>query len=193
MCGRYIENSEDEVMEIREILKQISMRLLNVEYNAETVLSDIFPSEKVIIINKAVEMTYAKWGVKKWDNKGIIINAKSETYEQSKFFKPFANNRCIVPAHGYYEWQTLPDKKKIKYVFTSKNKHGIFMAGICKTEQEHDEFAIITKPAEDEIKFIHDRMPLIIRAEQAGDWLKGTLEIEKFQQEKSYIIWKKSG
>jgi|GEM_PF-404113 len=151
MCGRYIANSEDEITEIREILRLISLRI------ATDV--DVFPTNNALIIDKNTTPVLAKWGLPKWDNKGVIINAKSETYEQSGFFKPFAANRCIVPAHGYYEWQTLPDKTKVKYVFTSKDKHGIFMAGIYNKDGN---FAIITKPAADEIAFIHSRMPMII-------------------------------
>jgi len=92
-------------------------------------LTYIYPTNKVFIIDKNSTPAFAKWGLLKCDNKGVIINAKSETYEQSGFF-PFADNRCIIPAHGYYEWLTLQDKKKVNYVFTSKSKYGIFMTGI---------------------------------------------------------------
>jgi len=181
MCGRYIANSEDEISEIREILRLISARLMTNEQ-----LTDIYPTNKVFIIDKNINPAFAKWGLPKWDNKGVIINAKSETYEQSGFFKPFAANRCIIPAHGYYEWLTLQDKKKVKYVFTSKSKHGIFMAGICNKDGD---FAIITKPAEEEIAFIHSRMPMMIGAEQAVDWLGGRLAVREILERKSGVVW----
>ncbi|MCL2018889.1 MAG: SOS response-associated peptidase [Oscillospiraceae bacterium] len=92
----------------------------------------------------------------------------------------------------YYEWETLPDKKKVKYIFTNPDKHGIFMAGIQKLAQEQDEFVIITKPAESEIRFIHERMPLIIGAEQAADWLSGRLSVGKAVGCKSGIVWEKA-
>jgi len=189
MCGRYIANSEDEIIEIREILKQISIRFINHEFGDNALLADIYPTNKVLVIKNKIEITRAKWGIEKWDKKGFIINAKSETYQQSGFFKPFAGNRCIIPAHGYYEWQTLQDKTKAKYVFTSENKHGIFMAGIYKTALESDEFVIITKPAEEKIKFIHDRMPLIVKAEQVEDWLDEKLQIRDIQGQKSGVAW----
>ena len=170
MCGRYISNSEEEIMEIREILKQISMRFVN----AEVALTEIFPTNQVMLINKS-ESALAKWGIEKWDNKGVIINAKSETYEQSRFFGSFADNRCIIPAHGYYEWgKSLASQNKTKYAFTSQEKHGIFMAGIYNNQGC---FSIITKPANENILHIHPRMPLIIRAEQAEEWLSGRLAV----------------
>jgi len=193
MCGRYIANSEDEVMEIREILKQISMRFV-LPKTAEAALSEMFPTNQVMLINKS-ESVLAKWGIEKWDNKGVIINAKSETYEQSRFFGSFADNRCIIPAHGYYEWhntasRSLTHKKKIKYAFTSGERHGIFMAGVYNKQGE---FAIITKPAEPKIRFIHDRMPLIIHAEQAADWLNGKISVKGLCEVNSGITWKETG
>jgi putative SOS response-associated peptidase YedK len=183
MCGRYIANSEDEVMEIRQILQLISVRFV-----VPAAMAEVFPTNEMPIIGDGVVHS-AKFGLPKWDGKGVIINAKSETYEQSRFFKPFANNRCIVPAHGYYEWETLPDKKKIKYAFTSDNKHGIFMAGITN----QSEFAVITKPAESEMLSIHSRMPLIIPAERALDWLSGSATVAELCKAQSGILWEKAG
>ena len=190
MCGRYISNSEAEVMEIREILKLISMRFVLAEYPAA--LAEVFPTNRVTIIN-SLEPLYAKWGIEKWDKKGVIINARSETYENSGFFKHFAKNRCIIPAHGYYEWRKGEGKTKIKYAFTGGDNHGIFMAGIIKPTPEQAEFAIITKPAEPEIHFVHDRMPVIVRAEQVGGWLSGQLPMRELCAMNSGIVWEKAG
>lgn len=195
MCGRYIANSEDEIVEIREILKQISMRFLSAEIERNAALSDIFPTDKVMIINSSAEITKAKWGIEKWDKKGVIINAKSETFEQSKFFSPFAKNRCVVPAHGYYEWRTVQDKKKVKYVFMNENNRAIFMAGILKPsfqKGEQGELAIITRPAAEEILFIHPRMPLIIKAEQIGQWLSGAISVRELKKQSPGILWKEA-
>jgi len=184
MCGRYIANSEDEIMEIREILKRISLRLTFTGEHCSP-LQEIFPTHEVMFINKAFELARAKFGLEKWDKKGVIINAKSETYE-SNYFRQFAKNRCIIPAHGYFEWQTLADKTKIKYAFTTGEKHGIFMAGIYN---KNNEFAVITKPAESEIAFIHPRMPLIIRAEQIKDWLSGKAQVSELTEQKSGVVF----
>jgi putative SOS response-associated peptidase YedK len=127
-----------------------------------------------MLINRN-ESVAAKWGISKWDGKGVLINAKSETYENSRFWGSFANNRCLVPAHGYYEWQPLPGKKKVKYSFKSGDKHGVFMAGIY---DKQGDFAIITKPANENLLHIHPRMPLTIRSEQAEEWLSGRLTID---------------
>ena len=196
MCGRYIANSEDEITEIREILKQISLRFVSAEFDANSALSDIYPTNKVMIINKSDGVTPVKWGIEKWDGKAVIINAKSETYEQSGFFKPFAKNRCVIPAHGYYEWMTMQDKSKQKYAFTSKNNKGIFMTGIMKPSQEklsdNNRFAIITRPAQENILHIHARMPLIIFAEQIEQWLSGKLSVQDIREQDTEITFEQA-
>jgi len=185
MCGRYIANSEDEIMEIREILKQISLRLADTEM--PSALTEVFPTDDVVMINKAFGFTKAKFGLEKWDKKGIIINARSETYENN-FFRQFAGNRCIIPAHGYYEWRKLPDKTKVKYIFSNdrdSGKHGIFMAAI---HDKDSRFAVITRPAVSEIEFIHPRMPVLIRAEQAEDWLSGKADVRELAEQHYRLV-----
>ena len=97
-------------------------------------------------------------------------------------------NRCIIPAHGYYEWETLPNRKKVKYASTSGDKHGIFMAGIYDNKAD---FAVITKPAAENILPIHPRMPLIIIASQAEDWLNGRLAAREVLSPQIY--WEQTG
>ncbi|MCL2697907.1 MAG: SOS response-associated peptidase [Oscillospiraceae bacterium] len=198
MCGRYIANSEDEIMEIREILKQISLRLSYTEVDVSSALAEVFPTHEVMFIHAAgadiISGAKGKFGLEKWDKKGVIINAKSETYENN-YFRQFAKNRCIVPAHGYFEWLKAEDKPrasapKIKYTFTSNDKHGIFMAGIYN---KNNEFAIITKSAEPEISFIHPRMPLIISAAQVEDWLSGKAQISELVKQGSGLLYEKAG
>jgi putative SOS response-associated peptidase YedK len=198
MCGRYIANSEDEIMEIREILKQISLRLADTEVDVTAALSEIFPTHEVMFIHALgadiISQAKGRFGLEKWDKKGVIINARSETYE-SNFFRQFAKNRCLIPAHGYFEWQKLEDKPrasapKIKYAFTGNEKHGIFMAGIYNKDNE---FAVITKPAEPEIAAIHPRMPLIVSAGNAADWLSGRAQVRELAALKSNLFFEEAG
>jgi putative SOS response-associated peptidase YedK len=190
MCGRYIANSEDEIMEIREILKQISLRLADVGCDdLGAPLAEIFPTHEVMFINSAFELARGKFGLEKWDKKGVIINARSETYE-SNFFRQFAKNRCLIPAHGYFEWQKTEEKTKIKHTIKTREKHGIFMAGIYN---KNNEFAVITKPAEPEISAIHPRMPLIISTAQAADWLSGKAKVRELTAQKSELFFEEAG
>jgi putative SOS response-associated peptidase YedK len=60
-------------------------------------------------------------------------------------------------------------------------------------QNKNNEFAIITKPAEPEISFIHARMPLIISAAQAENWLNGKAQVHELISQKSELIFEKAG
>jgi len=58
-----------------------------------------------------------------------------------------------------------------------KDKEGnlLFMAGLYREAEEGKEFVIITKDAYGDVTDIHDRMPVILRANQIEKWLNGEL------------------
>jgi putative SOS response-associated peptidase YedK len=195
MCGRYIPNTEEEIMEIRDILSRISIRLSQLDLPEPADEPEVYPTQIApIIVSSSDEFSLekAKWGFAKWDNKGTIINAKSETLEVSSFFRAYAGNRCIIPAHGYYEWETLADRKKIKYTFTDAATNGIFMAGVYRPGPAQKEFVILTKGADENLAFIHDRMPLILKKEQIKPWLCGTMNLFELQSGSSNIVFEKA-
>ncbi|MEG0230105.1 MAG: SOS response-associated peptidase family protein, partial [Oscillospiraceae bacterium] len=172
--------------EIREILREISLRFSNFSFeNMKENLfkNEIFPTEKAPVIfkdNNIIKIENIKWGFEKWDNKGVIINARSESAPYSSFFSKYINkNRCIVPAHGYFEWNNTNENKKIKFEFTDEKNNGIFMAGLFRKTKNDKEFVILTKNAREDIKQIHERMPLLLLKEQLLPWLEGYLTIDE--------------
>jgi putative SOS response-associated peptidase YedK len=49
------------------------------------------------------------------------FNARAETVASKPMFRSaFKRKRCIIPASGYYEWQTTP-KGKQPYYFTARD------------------------------------------------------------------------
>ncbi len=182
MCGRYIPNTEEEIMEIREILREISVRLSQSDIEVTPKKDgDVFPTDVVPVIlmqNGQPAVRMVKWGFAKWDGKGVIINAKSENASSSRFFAPFVDHyRCVIPAHGYYEWKTLPDKTKLKFSFTGE-QGGIFMAGLYRVTDEGKEFVILTRHADENIAEIHDRMPVMLGKNQLAAWLDGSVKYQ---------------
>ena len=96
MCGRYQSNNEVEMLEIIRInsLLYDELMLNEMKYDKE-----IYPSNVVPIITQDRKLVLSKWGFDKWDGKGIIINARSETLASSRFFSPhLKEGRCIIPA-----------------------------------------------------------------------------------------------
>ena len=133
------------------------------------------------------ELRLLRWGlVPFWakDTKGgaRMINARAETVASKPAFRAaFAKRRCLIPADGYYEWQTVEKAKKPYYIYRTDG--GILaFAGIYELWREESvpadhenawywSAAIITTDATDDIGRIHDRTPMVITRESWADWL----------------------
>lgn len=76
-------------------------------------------------------------------------------------------SRCIVPAAGFYEW----DKEKNKIRFERKDSNILYMAGIWKQYEDEDRFVILTTGANESMKDVHDRMPLILENNELESWI----------------------
>ena len=96
--------------------------------------------------------------------------------EKPAFRDALAHGRCIVPASGYYEWQSGYDKRKQPYFISLADGRPMALAGLCTiwsgpNGEEVDTVATITLAANTQMAEIHDRMPAIIRPEHIDDWL----------------------
>ena len=100
------------------------------------------------------------------------INARAEKVAASPFFRDaFARYRCVIPATGWYEWQSHAGKKQPYYI--SIDTGLMLFAGIYDPPREDSEgcFAIITQPAAPSIAQIHPRMPVVLDPECVKGWL----------------------
>ena len=87
-------------------------------------------------------------------------------------------SRCIIPASGYYEWETT-DQGKEKYAFHLEDQP-MYMAGIFRKEKDVDipTFVVLTRtPPIPEIYIIHNRMPVIIPKDKVHAWLHDSPEM----------------
>lgn len=75
---------------------------------------DISPGMTVPVIAGNEELRQMQWGFRRNDGK-LLINMRSETAEVL-FKKPMQQGRCLIPASGYYEWQTA-GIQKTKFLF----------------------------------------------------------------------------
>lgn len=163
MCGRYY-ISDETVDEIEKIVRQVSEKLAHKK-------GDVYPTNQVPIIHSnqdALGLSTMVWGFPKFDTKGVIINARSETVKEKRTFsKPIMESRCIVPAAGFYEW----DKEKNKIRFERKDSNILYMAGVWKQYEDEDRFVILTTGANESMKDVHDRMPLILENNELESWI----------------------
>lgn len=173
MCGRYY--IEIEESEMRDIINATQSRIDKdmLTSSVHMNMGEIRPSN---IVPVQVEGSFRpmKWGFHRFDGSGLDINARSETAEEKPAFKKaMQESRCLIPATNYFEWKTA-GKQKIKHAFHLVNSPVLYMAGIYRLEKDSPvpTFVILTRDASDEIKSIHDRMPVIIPCEKHGEWLR---------------------
>ncbi len=116
-----------------------------------------------------------QWG---YSGKTLLINARSETAAMKPTFaESWARRRCAVPASWYYEWLHMTDgqgrvRTGDKYLFRLSENREIWMCGLYRMENGLPHYVILTREAGENIRFIHDRMPLILPREAAFDWIR---------------------
>ena len=104
------------------------------------------------------------------------INARCETVAEKPFFRDaFRKTRCLVPADGWYEWKGEAGKK-VPYFIEHRERNGFFFAGLYSTHLRPDgvtqyTFCIVTSEASEDLKDLHDRMPVVVPEEHWKDWL----------------------
>lgn len=168
MCGRYsFEASKKELFE--------RYRLEDSGYELEE-REEIFPTNVSPVILPNAKLAFLTWGFMPSFSKRPLINARAETVlEKPTFRKAFKTNRCLVPATSFFEWKTV-DGKKEKRRISVKNQPIFSIAGICdffidKNGQEKLMYSILTTDANEQMKEIHDRMPVILRPEDEAAYL----------------------
>jgi len=186
MCGRYTSLTEDEVIKIRELLKNITLKDdLIIEPK------EVYPTDNsVIILKDKDELLFEsiKWGFKKWDGTGVIINARMETIKDKvTFTKLYEESRCVIPAKSFFEWG-LSDDKKRKYQFKDALGNILYMAGLYRIYENVKEYVILTRKAVGEIAKIHDRMPVLLKVDQIESWLNKTISFDDINDFELKII-----
>jgi putative SOS response-associated peptidase YedK len=167
MCGRYNFTVEQND-EILEILEKLNAKF----HNAAVKTGDIYPTNQAPILaldQEEISPTISAWGFPKFNEKGVMINARSETaFEKKTFRDSLLNRRCIIPSTGFYEW----DSEKRKFLFRMEGTKVLYMAGLYTRYGEELRFVILTTEANASMKEIHTRMPLVIPKQEVSAWIK---------------------
>ena len=184
MCGRFASRGT-----AKDIEKEFKVGRLNkVSFDARY---NIAPSQEIpAILETGGERIAAalRWGlVPSWAKDDAIgnklINARAETLaEKPSFRNAFRARRCIIPASGFYEWAKKGASARQPFYFYLKDKPVFGFAGLWEewTDQESGELiescTIITTEANAVLEPVHDRMPVILKAEDYDRWLDEKLK-----------------
>ena len=168
MCGRFSLSSN-----LEELKKEFSNKVSGnfpAKYN-------ISPGQNSVVIslkNNNLYLSKIQWGFKVPKLSKLVINARSETINEKTLFKNlFKQNRCLIPANSWFEW----NNENKPYLIKHKKNDIIAFAGLQRLEENKERsFVIITAEAERNLKTIHKRTPLVINKENFLFWLGNDYE-----------------
>ena len=183
MCGRYTLKTPVDLLwkqfALGNDVSENIISLMHPRYN-------IAPSQEIltIVYGDNPNPQFMHWGMSlfpefgegKHKLDGSIINVRAETLFEKPTFREFAKyNRCLIPADGFYEWQTR-DGQKTPLHFVRKDDQPFAFAGIwhervVSSGKNSYSCAIVTTRANKFMRNFHHRMPLILTVEEQNLWI----------------------
>ena len=133
---------------------------------------DIFPGDTapaILARQGKILAVPAIFGFPGFQNGRLLINARGETAAEKKSFADsMKERRILLPATGFYEF----DAKKTRYQFSTDASSVFYLCGLYRIEEGLPHFVVLTREPGEEIRFIHDRMPLILPESAVEDWIR---------------------
>jgi putative SOS response-associated peptidase YedK len=178
MCGRFAQFSIKDFYNIQDefgIDEKDEPEDLPFNYNAA-------PGQKIyaLVKDEKRRLKGFHWGLlTNWSAKDPhfkLINVRSETLSEKKTFAHyFKQNRCLVIADGFYEWDK-EGKTKVPYYIYMKDRKPFAIAGLWNDYLSPDgkttpTGTLLTSTSNTLVGRIHDRMPVILPKERYADWL----------------------
>jgi len=177
MCGRLVRDADLDfarfgVREIQE--KRIAYRSFNIAPTVEDVIVRAEPEGR-----RAVP---SRWGlIPSWAKDRAIasktFNARAETIMERPAFRSLvARHRCVIPASGFYEWQSASKGKRPIYIRRADGEP-LALAGLwaewtdAATGERVTSHTIITTAANATMAPFHQRMPVVLDGAGLDLWL----------------------
>ena len=148
---------------------------------------NIAPTQQIATIRQHRSEPKRVFGLMRW---GLIpywakdpsiglktINAMSETAAEKPAFRDAMRwRRCLIPADSFYEWKRLGPKEKQPYSFGMADDSPFAFAGLWErwrnqADETIETCTILTTKPNSLVADVHDRMPVILRAEDYDLWL----------------------
>jgi putative SOS response-associated peptidase YedK len=184
MCGRF--TLRTPAGEVAEQFGLLVVPRLEPRFN-------VAPSQPVAAVRIAPdedpprrELAWLRWGlVPGWAKDPAVgnrlINARAETAAVKPAFRAaLRRRRCLVVADGFYEWQPQGKRKQPYYIRLRQGRPFGF-AGLWEVWEgpEHarlESCTLLTTAANDLVRPIHDRMPVIIAPADYQPWLDAAVD-----------------
>ena len=184
MCGRFTLRASP--VDLTHLFGLAEVPPLEPRYN-------IAPTQTVFAVRVDEEgkrsLVLLKWGfIPSWATDTKIgyrmINARSETAADKPAFRhAFRRKRCLVATSGFYEWQKTDAKQKQPYHIHRRDDKPFAFAGLweawSKGEEPLESCTILTTEANDLMRPLHDRMPVILDVKDFDRWLDPAMQEPK--------------
>ncbi len=158
---------------------------------------NIAPTQEVLAVVKLSEASMRqarllRWGlIPQWAEGQAVgsrmINARAETVATKPAFRrAFRERRCLILTDGFYEWQRQDHRKQPFYIRLRDGRPfafaGLRERWVPQEGQPIDSCTIITMVANDLIRPLHVRMPVILAPDEYDLWLDpGIRDVERLQ------------
>ncbi len=127
------------------------------------------------------EFVLLHWGlVPSWATDPAIgnrlINARAETAADKPSFRAaMRRRRCLIVADGFYEWQSIGKRRQPMFIHM-RDDQPLAFAGLWESwegagHSSLESCTILTTTANDVVRPIHDRMPVIVAPQDYQRWL----------------------
>ncbi|MFN2612155.1 MAG: SOS response-associated peptidase [Solirubrobacterales bacterium] len=179
MCGRYtLTDPDPRILRLRFGLSE------GVEIEDKPRFN-IAPTDPVLAIRRTQEnerdLGRLRWGLVPpgATPKRIgrpLINARAESIDRQPAFRgPFAERRCLLPADGFYEWRVTENGKQPVWISLPEGEMFSFAGLWAKARDDHGaelhSCTLITTVPSEQMRPIHNRMPVILPREAEAIWL----------------------
>lgn len=182
MCTRFYIEPESE--ELSEIIEQARKTLLAKRFlhagGALLTSGEIRPTNVVSVIapNKDGKASVfpMRWGYR-IPGASLIVNARSETASAKPTFRDdWKVHRCVIPASWYFEWEHFKNaagqtKTGDRYSIQPAGASATWLCGLYRMEEQFPVFAVLTREPTEDLRKIHDRMPLILPKDMIRSWI----------------------
>jgi putative SOS response-associated peptidase YedK len=168
MCGRFVLYSDQ--FSLAQRFEVEALPELHPRYN-------VAPTQSIPIVREESgkrRFALARWGlIPHWAKDEKIgyhtINARAETVTSKPAFRnAFKYRRCLIPADGFYEWAVVPGSKtKQPWFIALRDREPMAFAGLWERwrspeGEDLESCSIIVTDANDLMRPIHDRMPVVL-------------------------------
>ena len=127
-----------------------------------------------VVVRAGGEVVVMRWGFRR-DVNPAVNNARADKLDGGMWGEAVRHRRCVIPVTAFWEWGPGAGGRKHAHLIRDAEEDWLWMAGLWEDSADLGPcYSMVTTAASVAMAGLHDRMPAILRREEANGWLKGT-------------------